>query len=357
MEVALGPDGESDDEWFFDSITRYDDLLMYDVHGDISCSTFYDGGKLLLGISRGSVHELWLLSVPDKLLAGRSAGLVNNRDFHLVAAGYTAGSVKKAVRVGSSVVVAEEGGVYLYCVPEPGNASDVISLSSTLKSSVAGEAVLAVSGSQVYAGNTLFDLTLMDLSSEKTLGPVMMAKGSQRNREISEVVCVGNKLFICSKNEGSVLICDPRTDSLIQEVQVQDTRGLWTMDASQEGDCVALGSSWGSVSVHDVRNSGQKMYSHNQVMESDKTGKVTLHFSPSDPLLSVSGFDKTVEIFNYKGGKSDSKVFRHDGHRGESVQLVVNHLWHPTVGQGAETPGTTLLHECPPLGQTVADLV
>lgn len=36
-----------------------------------------------------------MLSVPDKLLAGRSAGLVKNRDFNLVAAGYTNGSVKK----------------------------------------------------------------------------------------------------------------------------------------------------------------------------------------------------------------------------------------------------------------------
>lgn len=45
--------------------------------------------------SAGSLHELLLLSVPDKLLAGRNAGLVKSRDFHQVAAAYTAGSVKK----------------------------------------------------------------------------------------------------------------------------------------------------------------------------------------------------------------------------------------------------------------------
>ena len=43
----------------------------------------------------GSLHELLLLSVPDKLLAGRNAGLVKSRDFNQVAAAYTAGSVKK----------------------------------------------------------------------------------------------------------------------------------------------------------------------------------------------------------------------------------------------------------------------
>lgn len=207
---------------------------------------------------------------------------------------------------------------------------DVISLSSTLRKDVDGEAVLAVSGDSVYAGDTLSNLTQLDLSSEKTHQPVMFSSASQRNGDISEIVCVDNKLFICLRNEGSLLICDPRTDSVLQEVQVQKgTSGRWTMDASKDGDFIALASSCGSVSVHDIRNTRQEMYSYNSGKEQDKTQKVTVHFSPSDPLLSVSGFDKTVEIFNYKCGKNDSKVFRHDGHRGESVHVVVTHLWHP----------------------------
>lgn len=58
----------------------------------ITPCTFY----FYLFISSESLHELWLLSVPDKLLlTGKSAGLVKNRDFNLVAAGYTNGAVKK----------------------------------------------------------------------------------------------------------------------------------------------------------------------------------------------------------------------------------------------------------------------
>lgn len=114
---------------------------MYDVQGNIGCATFYDNSKVLLGVSRskdffhssvnkmylviikkwavflysflyvykandaGSLHELWLLSVPDKLLlAGRSAGLVKNRDFNLVAAGYTCGPVKRVCYVAGSTL-------------------------------------------------------------------------------------------------------------------------------------------------------------------------------------------------------------------------------------------------------------
>ncbi|KAK8391884.1 hypothetical protein O3P69_017480 [Scylla paramamosain] len=188
MEDSFGMEEESDDEWFYSSIRRYDDLLMYDVHGDISCSTFYDSTKILLGVSRGSLHELLLLGVPDKLLAGRNAGLVKSRDFNQVAAAYTAGSVKKLVRVGSRVVVAEERGIYLYSVPDPNNASDVISLLSTLKKDVDGKTVLAVSGDHVYAGDSLSNLTLLDLSSEKTHVPVTLSNATKRNGDISEIV-------------------------------------------------------------------------------------------------------------------------------------------------------------------------
>lgn len=322
---------ESDDEWFYESIRRYDDLLMYDVQGDIGCATFYDNSKVLLGVSRSSLHELWLLSVPDKLLlAGRSAGLVKNRDFNLVAAGYTTGSVKKVVRVGSSVVVAEEGGIHLYSIPQSNNPSDVISLTSTLIRGAEGEVALAVSeAGRVYAGDTLSNLTQLDISSENTHKPIEFPVTFQGSDKISEIKCVGHKVFICSRRKGSVLILDQRTDSFVQEVQVQkDTSGLWTMDANQD-DIVALASSCGSVSVRDLRHTHKEIYSHNVGSAHKSSQKVTVHLSPSDPLLSVSGFDKTVEIHDYLCGESDGKVFCHDGHRGQDVQGIVTHMWHP----------------------------
>ncbi|MPC11976.1 WD repeat-containing protein 73 [Portunus trituberculatus] len=326
---GLGMEEESDDEWFYSSIRRYDDLLMYDVHGDISCSTFYDSTKILLGVSRGSLHELLLLSVPDKLLAGRNAGLVKSRDFNQVAAAYTATSVKKLVRVGSRVVAAEEGGIYLYSVPDPNNASDVISLLSTLKKDVAGKTVLAVSGNHVYAGDSLSNLSILDLSSEKAHIPVTLSNATKRNGDISEIVSVDDKLYICLKNEGCLLICDHRTNSILQEVQVKKPSGVWTMNASKDGNFVALASSRGRVSVLDTRYTHREVFSHSLEYALNRTGNVTVHFSPSDPLLSVSGLNSVVEIMNYKCGEGDSKVFSHDGHRGKCVHTIVTHLWHP----------------------------
>ena len=45
---------------------------MYDVHGDISCSTFYDSTKILLGVSRGKICSP-LVGVMTLHLRGRSA--------------------------------------------------------------------------------------------------------------------------------------------------------------------------------------------------------------------------------------------------------------------------------------------
>lgn len=53
------------------------------------------------------VHELWELRVPEKLVACEYAGLVRNRDFTLVAAGYTKASVSQ-VRHSSTYSTVDE---------------------------------------------------------------------------------------------------------------------------------------------------------------------------------------------------------------------------------------------------------
>lgn len=209
---------------------------------------------------------------------------------------------------------------------------DVISLSSTLKHGGDGEVALAVSeGEQVYAGDSLSNLTQLDLSSEKTHKPILTSSFHGRSDKISELKCVGDNLFICLENIGSVLVSDQRTDSIVREVKVQkDISGLWTMDTTKDlFGFVALASSCGCVSVYDLRSTQKESYSCSSGNAQNLSQRVTVHLSPFDSLLSVSGFDKTVEIHDYKCGGSDGKVFSHDGHRGEGVQGIVTHMWHP----------------------------
>lgn len=208
--------------------------------------------------------------------------------------------------------------------------SDVISLTSTLKHGTDGDVALAVSGSQhVYAGDSLSTFTQLDIGSERAHKSIVFP--NRKDEMISEVKCVGDKIFICLRDKGCVLIFDPRTDSVVQEVKVQTyTSGLWAMDTSENSDCIALASSCGNVSVHDLGNTCKEIYSFNTQEAQSSSQKVTVNLSPTDSLLSLSGFDKTVEILNYKSGEGEGKVFCHDGHRGEGVQGIVTHMWHPS---------------------------
>lgn len=59
------------------------------------------------------VHELWELRVPEKLVACEYAGLVRNRDFTLVAAGYTkapVSQVRHSSKYGTVDELSEEKG-------------------------------------------------------------------------------------------------------------------------------------------------------------------------------------------------------------------------------------------------------
>lgn len=207
----------------------------------------------------------------------------------------------------------------------------MIRLSSTLQQGLEGEAALAVSeAGLVYAGDSLSNLIQLDLSSEKVHKPIMFSGAFKgKSDRVSEVKCVGEKLFICLRDEGSVLVYDPRRESAVQEIQMQDTSGMWTMDASEHHpDIVAVASSCGSLHVRDLRTT-HKIYSYNSGKAQNLSQKPTVHLSPSDPLLSLSGLDRTVEIHDYQRGESDGRVFCHDGHRGEAVQGIVTHMWHP----------------------------
>lgn len=45
------------------------------------------------------LHEVWEVSIPAKLIAGKDAGLTKNRDFSLLTAGYTGNLVKQVRHV------------------------------------------------------------------------------------------------------------------------------------------------------------------------------------------------------------------------------------------------------------------
>lgn len=330
------PDSEeSDDEWFFESIKRYEDLSMYDVQGFVSCATFCDSDRLLLAVSREHLHEVWEVSIPAKLIAGKDAGLTRNRDFSLLTAGYTENLVKEMLYVSSNVVTSGSDGVYLYTIPQPKDDSDVISLTSTLRSDLR-DSSLAATDNSIYFGASLSSISSFDLSSHKSCNLKGISNISASTWSsvdvISNMKYVSERLFIGLRDRGNVLLYEPRVGMVMKEIEPpKKFDEKWTMDVNYDGCVVAVASASGDLNVYDLRNVSKAMYVCALDVQEKKNINHKVCISPTDSLLSVSGYDTYVQVFDFKclevkGGC----IFTHDGHRGSHVQNILTHLWHPS---------------------------
>ncbi|XP_042222111.1 WD repeat-containing protein 73-like isoform X2 [Homarus americanus] len=310
---------------------------MYDVQGFVTCATFSGDDRLLLAVSREHLHEVWELSIPDKVVARKDAGLVRNRDFTLLAAGYTGSLVKQMLYVSAGVVTSGSCGIYLYSIPQSKDESDVISLNSILRSDVK-DATLALSGATVYSGTSLSSISSFNLNSQAASDLPEICNNTTNsstwgcNDMISNMSCVSEKLFIGLRDKGNVLLCDPRTGRVAQEIVVPESSGeTWTMDVSCDGGSVVIANSCGVLNVFDLRNNIKSIFATSMKVQKKKVVNHRVCISPGDSLLSVSGYDKHIQVFNLKIPETNGEsIFSHDGHRGHNVQNIVTHLWHPT---------------------------
>lgn len=328
---------ESDDEWFFDSVRRYEDLLIYDVHGFICSAAFCDDSRLLLAVSREQRHEVWELGFPDKLVTKKDAGLVKNRDFSLLAAGYTESMTKKMVYMASGVVTSGADGVHFYSIPQSKSESDVISLTRALRKDVK-DASLASSGISVYVGESLSRINSFDLNSSKVSEVLKIPNDTANNSvvdckdAISNMSYVCEKLFIGLRDRGNVLLYEPRLGKVAQDIATSNIlEKNWTMDVSRGGDFVAIANSYGTLNVYDIRNCSKAIFADTVKVEENKLEIHEVCISPNSSFVSVCGRDTNVRVFNFNRAEvNNGNVFTHDGHRGHNVESIVTHLWHPS---------------------------
>jgi len=86
---------QSDDEWLFSSVTKYEHLLMFNLSVQPEHIDFSPKGNLIV-VGDSQRQELGVYRLPGKLLAQtvESEGLTSNRDFGLEAGTVSAGPLK-----------------------------------------------------------------------------------------------------------------------------------------------------------------------------------------------------------------------------------------------------------------------
>lgn len=335
MSDSAAESGDSEDEWFFQSIRRYEDLLMYDVQGVISCAVFRNDSRLLLASSREHAHEVWELSVPEKLTAGPDAGLTKDRDFSLITAAYTPNRTKEMLVMNLKVVLSGPKGVCIYNIPSSSDPTDVMSHILDIRNDTV-DATLAQSESSIYSATDVTNLTDFNFNTNKV--SLLSSLPSQINREdrdnalsISSIVYRSGKLYVGLSEKGITYVYELGTGKVIQEITAPDTSsGFWKVDISHDEKFVAFANSNGRVNVYDTRKLSEAVFDKKKEVQDHTISNHQIQFSPSGNLLSLSGYSKLVEVFDVSENSDGAEVFCHDGHRGEQISTILTHLWHPS---------------------------
>ncbi|XP_047485186.1 WD repeat-containing protein 73-like [Penaeus chinensis] len=335
MFDSAAESGDSEDEWFFQSIRRYEDLLMYDVQGVISSAVFRNDNRLLLASSREHTHEVWELSVPEKLTAGPDAGLTKDRDFKQITAGYTPDRTKEMLVINSKVVLSGPKSVCMYNIPSFSDPTDVMSHICDIRNDT-GDATLAQSESCIYSATDVTNLTDFNFNTNKvsqlsSLPSQISRKGSDDALKISSIVYRSGKLYIGLSERGITYVYELGTGKVIQEITASDTlSGFWKIDISQDEKFVAFANSNGRVNVYDTRKLSEAVFEEKKEVQDQTKSNHQIHFSPEGNLLSLSGYSKLVEVFDVSDHSDRTEVFCHDGHRDEQISTILTHLWHPS---------------------------
>ncbi|KAJ9593747.1 hypothetical protein L9F63_014720 [Diploptera punctata] len=326
-------DAEDEDEWFYDSIKRYKQLRMFDVEQVVRQVELSDERTMCVV----GIHEILELSLPDKItVAPCQEGLVKNSDLKLRSGGYTTSPITQMRTLWNEkkILLSQEKqtGASLYTLGS--EQSDLISRISILSCDlISPQLAVNNKGLALLTAKHRRDVILMDIEANKSVYNKSLP-GNETEMWLEPCFMSETVVTLCNRYSGNVVLLDVRTDTLSQvEGDRRKTEDIWTMAVSAHNNVSRVGkiSSSGKLIVHDLR--------HTQVPSSSyDLGKVSedlpsLKFSPeSCDVVSMSGFDDKVYVYDVSCGHEPNPVFVHDGHKHhsgcEGDNSVTCHTWY-----------------------------
>ncbi|RXG56106.1 WD repeat-containing protein 73 [Armadillidium vulgare] len=251
---------DSDDDWIFNSIQKYDDLLMFEFQGKVSSATFLSP-EILIATSKNLITYkscIRRLRHPQICCDGSnliSGTKLNNIKFHCIENG-------------------KETQDYSSIFEDP---------------------------------NLLGSNFLSYLNSS----------------------C--NELIIGCRDTGLLQNFDIRSQKS-NSVELNEKNCKWSYSLSYNRRNVCIVNSLGYFYLFDTRNLSKEISKLKFDYDVCEENGIYLraHFDPSDSFVSISGFDKCVNVFPGNASIDNSPIFCHDGHTKRS-HYICGHIWHPTL--------------------------
>ena len=292
-----GPDSEGSDNWLFDSITRYDELCIYDLTEPLrALSNCAD--ELL---AAASADELLLFRPPKKLITN---GAFHSRDFRVEAGARVAlKGVRRLHLVGSSIVVCQSRRISVWRVKQD---SDLLEQAEqkTFDEEIRKFRV----DSQEKSLLAIFDtfvllIDLSDLTSEKRFDfDVAIEDATLKPDGVVRIVDTGGNLYDGEKRVGAIeddfkkpTFC-PANPDLIASLTPSDSSRLAVYEVS-EGHCGLKAAA----SIDSGDDEELRLWTN-------------FYWNRDDEIVGIVD-DEQVWVMKLEGDALRTR-FRHDGHKG-----------------------------------------
>ncbi|KAB7495044.1 hypothetical protein Anas_05240, partial [Armadillidium nasatum] len=302
----------------------YDDLLMFEFQGKVSSATFLSP-EILIATSKNTNgrYEILKLAVPDRLLAVKDAGLIKNRDFSVLSAGYLKNEATCVISSCNLLVTSEEEGINLYSIPkeedsdclikqvrEVGNEDMVKRIFGineyyliTYKSCIRRlrHPQICCDGSNLISGTKLNNIKFHCIENGKETqdySSIFEDPNLLGSNFLSYLNSSCNELIVGCRDTGLLQNFDIRSQKS-NSVELNEKNCKWSYSLSYNRRNVCIVNSLGYFYLFDTRNLSKeisKLKFDYDVCEENGI-YLRIHFDPSDSFVSISGFDKCVNVF------------------------------------------------------------
>ncbi|XP_050398050.2 WD repeat-containing protein 73 [Patella vulgata] len=345
------------DNWFFESVKKYNSLYMYDLQQQVISADWISEQGLCVSISNGRKHEILELSLPDRILVGEEqAALLKDRDFRVETGGFVEDRVTSLSHLPNTrnVVASTDVDNSVSILQIGGENSDLICKQQTIVNKTPlreSSHVGVLSDNQVLFGSGVNDLCLTDV----TIGTIISHFTGEMCKETLPISCLapldGSTCLACERSRGQTYTIDTRDSKLMCDLYASfhsnsiitsihsnschnSSESYWTMCVSPDMKYIYQISNKGEFRYMDIRNSKNTVTIATKL--SSTSQKINLSCSSSGKYLAMSGFDGNIQIYNINNITTENKleaIFKHEGHMANSSQpetlLSTVHLWYP----------------------------
>ncbi|KAI5754954.1 hypothetical protein M8J77_012889 [Diaphorina citri] len=334
------------DEWFFDSIQRYNKLQMFTLNENVNHIDFSSNPNNIC-VSNVNIMtkkcQILEYALPSKFLDIDDSQCSSHHNLKIVCGTYVDQLILelKVIVSSSQVVTSEKNQSCINVYSLPRDDTDKITKSESIPYETEEPHISCHSQSEnlCLSHSTNHPISLVDLNTKDVIQKINVDWHSTVDSHVRTTFLNNNTVCVCIEHSGLVHLYDLRCPSEVLSSSSKDKskpRGVWTMSLLENSTTLNLLSSKAQVQMLDVRNLSKPTF-HTQLHIKNKLSGHHLpqiETCPHDPRqFSVSGFNENVHIYSRDEEALCDEVFTHDAHpyqeQCDDDTRVLCHRWMP----------------------------